>query len=207
MTKTTIPITDEMIARAQADGVDIRRPSDLAPPPMEDDSATAAALGAGYPIYADDDDPAAEPAAELRLFPAHIPLLEMIESPLIHAEQGTEVQYMDVVQAAYILAHGDTIMGPIISMQMAQARLGKRAKLAEGNPAMYAELLKAEERVAYRQAQFGEQALAWYSDVLGDVGLQGIVDAITQLLVDAFEPLSLIPDKGEDAKKKAGGTT
>lgn len=205
MGKSTIPIDDEMIARAQRDGVHIRTPGDLAPE-AEDDTATAAALGASYPVYADDAEPDDEPLVEMRLYPGNIPLLEMVDSPLLAADKGTEVQYMDIVLAAYILAVGEDAMAPITSMQMAQARLGKRAKLAEGNPAMYAELLKAEERIAYRQAEFAERALAWYKPRLGTAGLQGVVDCIMQMLIDAFEPLELIPTDGTD-KKKAEPTT
>jgi hypothetical protein len=156
------------------------------------DTATLSMIGGKYRI----GDVMLDPI-DLRV----MALLELIDSPLlgVSSEQGLS----DIAKALYVVARRDEAVGAIAGVKDRQRALSKLEHLAEKSPEYFERYLCAIDCIggdAY--AEFERNAIGFLQDLGEGVGLQDIADVLTRMINDAFDGMTLLPDKGSSGSGK-----
>ena len=131
-------------------------------------------------------------------------LLEMIDSPVlgVASEQGLA----DIAKALYVVARRDEAVNAIAGVKDRQRALSKLEHLAAKSPEMLERYIVAVDCIggdAY--TEFERNAINFLEDLGAGVSLQDIAEVLTQMINDAFDGMSLLPDKGDsggERKKK-----
>lgn len=145
----------------------------------------------------------------LNITPGRVMLLERINSPFIGEGEGEESEQIaftleDIAKALYVIAVGPDALTPIMKVEAQLKRLKTAESLAAKRPEFYDKYMDKIIDVAATEGEFSLNAIKFYEEHMNDQPLEESGEMIMQMIMDAFEPLSMIPDtesKGEGAKK------
>ena len=189
-------VTPEQMAKikaALASGRGFLSPAELLAPTA--DPETAAALG-GETTVGD---------LTLHLSVAHLPLLQLIRSPLVApVEAGdTEATLIDVAMAVYALGEGKTLATPLLAVERQRKALAKLAAESRDAGAVYYQAyLDAVCGVEKQAAAIEADALAYYAAHCQGHGPEEVLRAVLGMLGEAMAPFSRVGGGGDDSKPR-----
>lgn len=166
----------------------------LAPEPESPTVALSAIEGAAYFL------------GELPLQPAtleHIAALHAIDSPFVRASgivTEDDMSPPSIARTVFVFAAGAKSARPIMALIQRRKALEKYADLAKTGADYFAAFLEKSDELADVEAEFTAQAVEVYS-LAGLIPIEETVRVIRQILADAMDGFSLLPDDG--GKKKA----
>ena len=137
----------------------------------------------------------------------HIAALNAIDSPFVRASgivTDLDMSPNNIAKTVFVFAAGAKACRPIMALVSRRKALEKYRELAATGDAFFARFLDKSDELAQIEAEFEADAISVYA-LAGFVPIEETVRVIREILHDAFDGFSLLPDEG--GKKKETDST
>jgi hypothetical protein len=147
---------------------------------------------------------------DLPLQPAtleHIAALNAIDSPFVRATgivTDADMSPNNIAKSVFVFAAGAKACRPIMALVQRRKALERYRETASSGDAFFARFLDKSDELAQVEAEFEADAIKVYA-LAGLVPIEETVSVIRQILTDAMDGFSLLPDEG--GKKKEADST
>lgn len=167
--------------------------SDLLPE-GESETCSLSAIGASYML------------GELPLHGATLEtfaLLSSIRSPFIVEDSDEDpTNIATVAKTVFVLAMPAEAVQPIMALAQRRRAVRSTEKIAEKGPDFYEVYLKRLDHLSQIEAEFEAESLSLYSQS-GSVRIEDAIEIIRQIVVDAMDGFTLLPEQSSQKKTAA----